>query len=98
MLFSLPDDSFKYTTVTVDSSKVQNKMRVLYTNADQFLNKRNLFLTQIAGSTPLDIIAFSEILPKAPNAIVNLSLITLHGYHCYLNFDPNNYDPISSDI
>jgi len=76
MLFRLPDDSFKYTTVTVDSSKVKNKMRVLYTNTDQFLNKRDL-LTQIAGSTPLDIIAISEILPKAPNAIVNLSLITL---------------------
>ena len=67
-------------------------------NADQFLNKRDLLLTQIAGSTPLDIIVISEILPKAPNAVVALSLITLPGYHCYLNFDPNNYDPISSDI
>jgi len=72
-------------------------MRTVYTNTDQFLNKRD-FLTQIAGSTPLDIIAISEILPKAPNAIVNLSLITLPGYYWYLNFDPNNYDPISSDI
>jgi len=60
--------------------------------------KRDLLLTQIADSTPLDIIAISELLFKAPNAIVNLSLITLHVYHCYFNFDPNNYDPILSDI
>ena len=53
---------------------------------------------QIAGSTPLDVIVISEILPKAPNATVTLSLITLPGNHCYLNFDHNNYDPISSDI
>jgi len=65
-------------------------MRVLCTDADQFLNKRDLLLTEIAGSTPLDIITISEILLKAPNAIVNLSF---HGYHCHLNFDPNNYDP-----
>ena len=68
--------STMYTTVTDDSSIVKIKMRVLYTNADQFLNKRDL-LTQIAGSTPLDIVVISEILPKAPNAIVNLSLFTL---------------------
>ena len=73
-------------------------MRVLYTNADQFLNKRDLLVAQIAGNTPLDIIVISEILPKAPNAVINLSLITLPGYCCYLNFDPNNYDPTSSNI
>ena len=103
ILCSLPDDSLTYTTVSVGSNKhvVNNKMRVLYTNADQFLNKRDLLLVQIAGNTPSDIIVISvisEILPKAPNAVVNLSLITLPGYYCYLNFDPNNYDPTSSNI
>ena len=97
ILLSLPDESFTYTTETVDSSIVNNKTRVMYTNADQFLNKRDL-LMQIAGSTHLDIIVISETLPKAPNAVVALSLITLPGYHCYSNFDPNNYDPISFDI
>ena len=42
---------------------------------------------------PPDIIIICEILRKAPNAVVDLSLIALPGYYCYLNFDPNNYDP-----
>ena len=62
------------------------------------MNKRNLLLVQIAGNIPPDIIIICEILPKAPNAVVDLSLITLPGYYCYLNFDPNNYGPTSSNI
>ena len=76
---------------------MNNKIRVLYKNADQFLNKRNLLLVPIAGNTS-PIIITCEILPKAPNAVIDLSLITLPGYYCYLNFDPNNYDPTSSNI
>ena len=90
ILCSLPDDSLTNTTVSVGSNIVNNKMRVLYTNAAQFLNKRDL-LAQIVGNTTLDIIVINEILPKAHNAVVNLSLITLPGYYCYSNFDPNNY-------
>ena len=75
-----------------------NKIRVFYTNADRFLNKRNLLLAQIAGNTPPDVISICEILPKAPNAVVDLSLIALPDYYCYLNFDPNNYIPTSSNI
>ena len=66
------------------------RSRVLYTNVDQFLNKRDLLLAQIAGNAPLDIVVISEILPKAPNAVINLSLIILPGYCCYLNFDPTS--------
>ena len=47
---------------------------------------------------PPDIIIIFEILPKAPNAIIDLSLTALTGYHCYLNFDPNNYGPTSTNI
>ena len=73
-------------------------MKVFYMNADQFLNKINLLLAQIAGHSPPDIIFICEILPKASNAVVSLALIALPGYHCYLNFDPNNYDPTSSNL
>ena len=72
-------------------------MKVLYTNADQFLNKRDHLLVHIAGNTP-DIIVISEMLPKAPQAVINLSLITLPGYHNYLNFDPDNYNPTLTNI
>ena len=60
------------------------------------MNKRNLLLVQIAGNIHPDIIIIREILPKAPNAVVDLSLIALPGHYCYLNFDPNNYDPRTS--
>ena len=48
---------------------------------------------QIAGNIPPDVIIICEILPKAPNAVVDLSLIALPCYYCYLNFDPNNFNP-----
>ena len=38
------------------------------------------------------------MLPKAPQAVINLSLITLPGYHNYLNFDPDNYNPTLTNI
>ena len=72
-------------------------MKILYTNADQFLNKRGPLLAQIMGNTCPDIIMISEILPKSPSATVNLSLIVIPGYYTYLNFDPDNYDPFSTN-
>ena len=92
-LISHRDDGLTSTEVTVRNKKGNNKIRVLYANADQFLNKRNLLLVQIAGNIHPDIIIICEIVPKAPNAVVDLSLIALPGHYCYLNFDPNNYDP-----
>jgi len=73
-------------------------MKILYTNAGQFLNKRDLLLAQITGNTCPDIIMISEILPKSPNAIINFSQIAIPGYYTYLNFDPDNYDLFSTII
>jgi len=42
---SLPDDIVASTSVIVRDKLI----KTLYTNADQFLNKRDLFLAQIAG-------------------------------------------------
>ena len=73
-----------------------NKMKILYTNADQFLNKRDLLLAQITGNTCPDIIMISEILTKSPSATINLSFIP--GYYTYLNFDPDNNDQFSTNM
>jgi len=67
---------------------------VLYTNADQFINKRDLLLVQIANKNP-DLILISEILPKAPNSIIHSALFAIPGYSLYLNFDP---DCVSSPL
>ena len=61
-------------------------------NADQFMNKRNLLLVQVTGNIPPDII-ICKILPKVPNAVVDLSLIALPGYYCYLILIPTIITP-----
>ena len=43
-------------------------LRILYTNAEQFLNKRDLLLVHITSSHPPDMIIISEMLPKSPNS------------------------------
>ena len=58
---------------------------MLYTNADQLINKRDDLQLFIAGDEP-DIIITTEILPKAPS-IVSDSLLSLPGYTPYFNFD-----------
>ena len=66
-LVSLPDESLVGTI----GSKM---LRVLPTNADQFLNKRDLLSAQITGNHPPDIIIISEMLPKSPNSIISSAL------------------------
>ena len=97
VLLGLPDEDLPKNVVTVNKGINKYKLKVLYTNADQFLNKRDHLLVHIAGNTP-DIIVISEMLPKAPQAVINLSLITFPGYHNYLNFDPDNYNPTITNI
>jgi len=48
-------------SVAGDSPSVGKSSQVLYTNADQFINKCDLLLAQIAGKTP-DIIVIAEML------------------------------------
>ena len=43
--------------------KTEGKLMVLYTNADQFLNKKDELLQLIAGNEPNIII--TEVIPKA---------------------------------
>ena len=97
VLLGLPDEDLPKNVATVNKGINKYKLKVLYTNADQFLNKRDHLLVHIAGNTP-DIIVISEMLPKASQAVINLSLITLPGYHNYLNFDPDNYNPTLTNI
>ena len=73
-------------------------LRTLYTNADQFLNKRDLLSAQITGSQPPDIIIITELLPKSPNSTVSSALLVLPGYSLYVNFDPDTYTPVTSHI
>lgn len=59
-------------TISTPGSTNIDQLLVLYTNADQFLNKRDDLLMFIAGNAP-HIILITEVLPKCPNSSVSRS-------------------------
>jgi len=70
-------------------------LTVFYTNADQFLNKRDELQMFIAGNEP-DIILISEILPKSHCNTISSSRLSLNGYNMFFNFDPDGCQPATS--
>ena len=62
---------------------------MLYTNIDQFLNKRDDLCMLIAGNEP-DLILLSEVIPKAQVIPISPATLSLPNYAMYLNFDPTN--------
>ena len=60
--------------------------KILYTNADQFLNKRDQLSMLIAGDEP-DIIIVNEAIPKAQTLTISSALLSIAGYNAYTNFD-----------
>ena len=61
---------------------------MVYTNADQFINKRDDLCCLIAGDEP-DLIMITEVIPKAQRHPIALALLDIPGYQLYLSFDPN---------
>ena len=59
---------------------------MLYTNADQFVNKRDDLCMSIVDDTP-DIICITEVIPKAQVVPITPALIAIEGFTCYTNFD-----------
>ena len=67
--------------------KDRKGMDVIYTNCDQFINKRDDLSMAIAGNEP-DLIPLTECIPKAQTLPISPSLLALEGYTIYMNFDP----------
>ena len=59
---------------------------MLYTNADQLVNKRDDLQCLIAGEEP-DLILITEVIPKAQKHPISPALVALPGYMMYWNFD-----------
>ena len=72
----------------MDSNEGHAGLKVLYTNCDQYVNKRDDLCMLIAGSEP-DIILLNEVIPKAQALPLSVALLSIPGYEMYLNFDPN---------
>ena len=68
------------------SSKSRQFLKILYTNVDQFVNKRDELLNMISDDVP-DIIFVTEVIPKAQVNPIPLSLISLPDFTLYTNFD-----------
>ena len=63
------------------------KLQAMYTNADQFLNKRVELVESIAGNEP-DII-ITEVIPKAQLNPIEAPLLEIDGYATHINFEPS---------
>ena len=68
--------------------KTISQLKIFYTNADQFLNKRDDLLMLIASDEP-DILILTEVIPKAQSNPITFSRLTLPGYFIHVNFDPD---------
>ena len=58
----------------------------MYTNSDQFPNKKEELLAFIVDDEP-DIIMITEMIPKAQINSVLKPLLDIPGYNMYANFD-----------
>ena len=85
--------------VNVDEKILKNNtdVSILYTNADQFLNKRDDLAMMIVENKP-DIILITEVIPKSQSNPINPSLLSLDGYNYHLNFNPEDEDLGKSGI
>ena len=61
-------------------------MKFFYTNADQFVNKRDDLLCKIAGDEP-DVILVTEVIPKSQKNPISQALLNIDGYQPHYNFD-----------
>ena len=72
-------------------------LKFLYTNADQFVNKRDALIAMIADDEP-DVIMITEVIPKGQvNPIANASL-HLNGFKIHTNFKPEDSNLGASGI
>lgn len=72
-------------------------MKVLYTNADQFINKRDDLCMLIADQEP-HLMLLTEIIPKAQVFPISAALLAIPGYSMYTNFDVGKQNLGSSGL
>ena len=79
----------KRKDIVADKSRkrqTSGNIKVLYTNADQFPNKKDDLLMFIAGKK-VDIGMVTEMIPKQPKNVILSSLLNINGYKLFCNFD-----------
>ena len=71
-----------------NAHKENRKLKVLYTNTDQFLNKRDYLCMLICNDVP-NLILLTKIIPKAQKLQMSLALLHVPGYLMYANLSPS---------
>ena len=66
------------------SANIEN-LKAVYTNADQFLNKKDYIIQFIAGNEP-NVIMISEVIPKAQVNPIEEQALDIAGCELYVNF------------
>ena len=75
----------KKTVNSVNKSFVnKSNCKCLYTNADQYINKRNEMKILVDENQP-DIVGITELKPKNPRYEINESEIAMEGYELFHN-------------
>ena len=75
----------KKTVNSVNRSFVnKSNCKCLYTNADQYMNKRNEMKILVDENQP-DIVGITELKPKYPRYEINESEIAMEGYELFHN-------------
>ena len=76
--------TFHGSTTQNSTHVVEQGLKVIYTNIDTFLNKREELETLINQQNP-EVICLVEILPKSGNYVFNECEFSINGYHSYFS-------------
>ena len=77
--------------------KWKNGLKILYTNADQFVNKRDDLIMFIVNNEP-DVMMITEVIPKNQVNPITGALLHIDGYKLLTNFNPEDENLGSSGI
>ena len=76
-------------TPRMNSSKVSDTkgLKFLYTNADQFINKREDLIMFICDDEP-DVLMIAKVIPKKQENPITYARLDIDGYKCVLKLRP----------
>ena len=86
------------TSTNKKGDKSNRKLKFLYTNADQYVNKRDTLLAMIAEDEP-DVIMITEVIPKG-----QVNPIAIASIHMAINYTQISsrrtqiWDPLESEV
>ena len=98
-IFLNNDNNNKANELNKNAKNIISKegLKFFYTNADQFVNKRDDLQMLIADDKP-DIMMITEVIPKGQINPIKQTLLDVEGYKCTTNFDPDECNLGASGI